>query len=143
MKHQVSSHDSEFQREFEACGTQPDAFDHAAHVRLAYIYLCERPVDGAAQKMKQSLLAYLAHLKVDPAKYHETITRAWIMAVDYFMGKTQACRSADDFIAANPELLDSKIMLTHYSAAVLFSPEARRSFTEPDIQSIPPPKAVA
>ena len=37
------------------------------------------------------------------------------------------------------ELLDSRIMLTHYSAAVLFSPDARQSFVAPDIQSIPPP----
>ena len=141
MKHQTSPQDLEFQRAFEACEMPPDAFDHAAHVRLAYVYLCEQPVDGAAQRMKQSLLAYLAHLKVDQGKYHETITRAWIMAVDYFMGKTSACSSAADFMIANPELLDSKIMLTHYSAAVLFSPEARRSFAEPDLQSIPPPHA--
>jgi hypothetical protein len=29
-------------------------------------------------------------------------------------------------------------MLTHYSADVLFSPEARQAFVEPDIQAIPP-----
>ena len=41
--------------------------------------------------------------------------------------------SAADFIARNQELLDSKIMLTHYSASVLFSADARASFVEPDL----------
>ena len=34
-------------------------------------------------------------------------------------------------------LLDPKIMLTHYSAERLFSPEARAEFVEPDIDPIP------
>ena len=47
------------------------------------------------------------------------------------------CASAAVFMEANPRLLDPKIMLTHYSAEVLFSPTARQSFVRPDIQSIP------
>ena len=62
---------------------------------------------------------------MDVGKYHETITRAWIMAVHHFMTLSPSHESAASFMAANPELLDSRIMLTHYSAAVLFSPEAR------------------
>jgi hypothetical protein len=34
-------------------------------------------------------------------------------------------------------VLDTKIMLTHYSAEVLFSPEARALFVEPDLDPIP------
>jgi hypothetical protein len=47
--------------------------------------------------------------------------------------------SASDFITRNPELLDSRIMLTHYSASVLFSAEAREAFVEPDLDPIPRP----
>ena len=54
----------------------------------------------------------------------------------------RACRcpeasSADDFMARNPLLLDSKIMLTHYSADLLFSDQARAEFVEPDLDPIP------
>jgi len=35
------------------------------------------------------------------------------------------------------QLLDSQIMLTHYSAQLLFSEKTRSTFVEPDIQSIP------
>jgi hypothetical protein len=105
MNHRLSADDREFRRAFEACETAPGEFDHAAHVRLAYIDLCEHPVDVATQRMKNALLAFFAHLGIGQARYHETIT----------------------------------IMLTHYSAEVLYSPTARRAFVEPDIEPIPGP----
>ena len=101
------------------------------------ICLCESDVDGAAARMKAALLAFLAHLGVSDSKYHETITRAWVMAVDHFMKQSDACASYADLVRLNPPLLNSKIMLTHYSADVLFSPAARQAFVEPNIQSIP------
>jgi hypothetical protein len=137
MKHRTSQEDQAFRRAFESFQLPPEKFDHPAHVRLAYCYLCEHPVDIAAVKMKASLLAFLAHLGIGQAKYHETMTRAWIMAVKHFMSESTECASATDFMKANPRLLDSKIMLTHYSAELLFSTEARQSFVAPDIQSIP------
>lgn len=137
MNSQISAEDREFLRSFEACGISPGEFDHAAHLRLAYIYLCDRSVDDAAAAMKCSLLAFLDHLGVGASKYHETMTRAWIMAVQHFMAESRSYASASEFIEDNPRLLDSKIMFTHYSAEVLFSQEARRTFVEPDVQSIP------
>ena len=87
--------------------------------------------------MRNALHKFLAHNQVPASKYHETITRAWIMAVRHFMESPQSYASADDFIAHNPILLDSKIMLSHYSAEVLFSEEARARFVQPDIEAIP------
>ncbi len=138
MKHRISPEDDQFRCAFEALQLEPAEFDHAAHVRLAYIYLCEGPVESAVGRMKSALLAFLAHLGVGQAKYHETITRAWIMAVDHFMEQSAPCSSSADLLRINPQLLDSRIMLMHYSAEVLFSPAARQAFVEPDIQSIPP-----
>ncbi|MGE0583425.1 MAG: hypothetical protein AB7P31_14985 [Steroidobacteraceae bacterium] len=135
--HKASREDLAFARAFEACEFAPEAFDHAAHVRLAYIYLCEASVDAAADRMKKSLQAFLAHLMVDPGKYHETITRAWIMAVAHFMQESNMCESAAEFMTVNHRLLDSKIMLKHYSAEVLFSPQAREEFVQPDVSRIP------
>jgi len=135
--HGASPEDLAFARAFEACEVSPEAFDHAAHVRLAYVYLCAHPVDAAGDRMREALLGFLAHLGVDGGKYHETMTRAWILAVAHFMAESAPCASAAAFMAANPRLLDTKIMLTHYSAEVLFSPAARASHVQPDIQSIP------
>ena len=136
MTHRASPDDLAFARAFEAFGVKPDDFNHAAHVRLAYVYLCEGPVP-AAERMKGALLAFLEHLGAPPGKFHETMTRAWIMAVAHFMDESAPCDSASAFMSANPRLLDSKIMLKHYSAEVLFSPEARVGFVRPDLREIP------
>jgi hypothetical protein len=138
MKHRASVEDQQFRRAFEGQKIEPAAFDHPAHVRLAYVYLCEDSVDGAVEKMRRALLAFLTHLGADLTKYHETITRAWVLAVDHFMNQSAACTSYEDLALMNPQLLDSKIMLTHYSAEVLFSAEARLAFVAPDLQPIPP-----
>ena len=137
MTHQNSPEDLRFVSELEACALEPDQFDHRAHVRAAYVYLVDNDVERAAERMRDSLRAFLLHHGIDVSKYHETITRAWILAVRHFMELTPASVSADDFIRSNPRLLDSRIMLTHYSAEHLFSPKARAQFVEPDIQSIP------
>ena len=141
-RHQLSAQDSKFRTAFEACSVAPSEFNHEAHVRLAYIYLVEGDTDSAVRKMRESLLAFLQHNGIPPGKFHETLTRAWVLAVRHFMdisGNKSGSVSAADFIARNPELLDSKIMLTHYSASVLFSADARESFVEPDLDPIPQP----
>ena len=135
--HELSQEDRSFQSAFEACSVEPSEFTHAAHVRLAYVYLVEHDVEPAVQRMREALLKFLQHHDIPRSKFHETITRAWVLAVRHFMNKG-ASASFADFIAGNPELLDSRIMLTHYSASVLFSPGARAAFVEPDIDPIPP-----
>ena len=87
--------------------------------------------------MQNALLAFLQCHGIDVSKYHETMTRAWIMAVRHFMEISPDCDSSEAFIERNPRMLDSKIMMTHYSASVLFSDEARARFVEPDLSPIP------
>ena len=135
--HHASDEDRHFRLAFEACTIAPSEFNHQAHVRLAYIYLTEGDADSAVQKMRDALLKFIEHNNVPRSKFHETLTRAWVLAVQHFMNRSTST-SATDFIAKNPELLDSKIMLTHYSASVLFSADARASFVEPDLDPIPP-----
>jgi len=137
MTHATSADDDTFRADFERFAIEPSAFDHRAHVRLAYIYLCDRSIDEAHVAMKNALLAFLRHHRIPESKYHETITRAWVMAVRHFMEKSGASTSAAQFIERHPVLLDSKIMLSDYSAEVLFSPEARQRFVEPDVEEIP------
>lgn len=108
-------------------------------MRIAYIYLVELDDDAAYVRMRDALLSLLRKHSIPETKYHETLTRAWLLAVKHFMSRTADSESADAFLAANPILLDSKIMLTHYSAELLFSPSARQGFVEPDRDAIPRP----
>ena len=136
LSHEPSEEDGSFQLAFEGCIVAPSQFNHEAHVRLAYVYLTEYDTDSAVQKMRDALLKFLEHNSIPRSKFHETLTRAWVLAVRHFMNRSTST-SAAEFIAKNPELLDSKIMLTHYSASVLFSPDARACFVEPDLDPIP------
>ena len=115
----------------------PADFSHRQHVRLAYVYLVDCDVNLALDRMRAALVCFLSHHGIPATKYHETLTRAWILAVHHFMHRTPEASSADDFIDRNPMLLDSKIMLTHYSAGLLFSDAARAEFVEPDLDPIP------
>ena len=135
--HALSDPDREFVRSFETLQLDPAKFDHRAHVRLAYAYLVDSDVDAAASAMRAALHAFIRHHGVHPSKYHETITRAWILAVHHFMKKSPPAACADAFIDANPLLLDTGIMRSHYSAELLFSEEARGRWVEPDLEPIP------
>lgn len=138
MMHTLSKEDSEFKNQVEACEFPVSEFDHKAHIRLAYVYLVANEAESAVQHMRDALTNLLKRAGIDPSqKFHETITEAWILAVHHFMNSTENSESADDFIQKNTLLLDSNIMLTHYSAEVLFSEEARKSFIEPNLDPIP------
>ena len=137
LKHELSKGDREFRAAFEAGAYAPADFSHRAHVRLAYVYLADCDVNLALERMRGALVGFLSHHDIPATKYHETLTRAWVLAVDHFMHRSPEATSADDFIDRNPMLLDTKIMLTHYSAGLLFSDAARSAFVEPDLDPIP------
>lgn len=133
----LSAADRQFQSDFAAGRISPAAFSHRAHIRLAYTFLAEHDPDEAVVRMRSALQGFLQAQGIEATKYHETLTTAWIRAVRHFMSTSAPAGTADEFIDANPRMLDPKIMLTHYSAEVLFSPEARARFVEPDRDRIP------
>ena len=137
MTHQVALEDLQFRADFETGQLQPEAFDHRGHIRLAYVYLAEADPDTALTSLRNALRSFLRHQGIPASKYHETLTRAWILAVRHFMTVSPPAASADDFIDRNPGLLDSRIMMTHYSTDLLFSTEARARFVEPNLDPIP------
>jgi hypothetical protein len=83
MKHHMPPNDREFKAQFATCVFSPSEFTHRAHLRLAYVYLVEHDDDTACQFMRDSLLRFLNHNGVDISKFHETMTRAWILAVGF------------------------------------------------------------
>ena len=136
-KHLASREDEAFRESVEDFSLPVNRFNHRAHIRLAYVYLASNNLDTAHQLMRAALLGLLSHNGVDPQKYHETLTRAWILAVAHFMAESPPAQSSDELIDANPQLLDKAIMGHHYSADLLATEEARISFVEPDVSAIP------
>ena len=137
MKHFTSQSDQAFLTQVESCEYQITEFNHRAHLRLAYIYLAEHDVDTAYVLTRKSILNLLKHNRIELDKFHVTITRAWILAVRYFLETVRISNSSNEFIDSMPEMLDSKIMMTHYSEGKLFSDQARKEFVQPDLDPIP------
>jgi hypothetical protein len=134
--HAACGSDLVFRKAFEAGDVLPSEFNHHAHLRLAYVYLTEGGLTHAQDQMRKNLLAFLLAKGVPQSKYHEILTLAWVMAVAHFMNRMSSS-SFSEFAANSRPLLDSKVMLTHYSAKTLFSERARSAFVAPDLEAIP------
>lgn len=117
----------------------PDAFDHAAHLRLGYAVLVDvdGDVDAASARIQALLRTYLVHHGIDPARVSITLTRAWVLAVALFMRRHPETRSGAAFLERARVLRDPSVMLTHYSRERLFSERARTTFVAPDLDPIP------
>lgn len=135
--YRLSDTDREFRAAFDAGTISPDAFDHRAHLRLAYVHLAEHGPEAALESFPSALLSYLAARQIDVAKFHATLTQAWLRAVWHFMQRAGATPDAATFVASSPALHHPDVMLTHYSRERLFSPEARAAFLSPDREPIP------
>ena len=140
---QLDTSDREFLSAFESCEIPAAQFRHRDHLRLAYIYLTLHDVETALTKMRSGLQRFLAHVGAPPTKYHETITRAWLLAVEHFMEAAGATPRFEQFAAAAPRLFAPGAMETHYTAELLGSEEARQRFVEPDLEPIPPRRAAS
>jgi hypothetical protein len=137
LPYPASEEDIAFKRQVESCKFPVTEFNHRAHLRLAYVYLSEHDTDSSAERMRDTLNRLLYHNRVEPSKFHETLTRAWIFAVHHFMNRHERSNSADELINQQPEMLDPEIMMTHYSGDVLFSEEARNESIQPNLVPIP------
>ena len=109
-------------------GTLPEArFDHAAHVRAAYLYLRRLPFPQAVATMCTTIRNYARALGKSE-RYHETITIAFMSLIHGQIWRQAEGAGWEEFRARNPQLLRSDALLAYYPKAVLESPEARARF---------------
>ena len=105
------------------------AFDHRAHVRAGYLYLARHGLGGAIERFSTTLKAFAA-ANGKQGLYHETITVAFLALINEHALAGNACHW-ENFIAANPELLDRRTLTRFYAPEELTAPEARRVFKLP------------
>ncbi|MCB1043413.1 MAG: hypothetical protein KDC35_10760 [Acidobacteria bacterium] len=134
---QPAQDDVQFLNAFNSCELPLEAFGHRQHLQLAYVLLCSNPPIQTHGLVRQGLQRFLSHHGVPQVKYHETLTAAWVMAVFHFMNQRGPFRTFDAFIEACPELIDTRIMNTHYSTEQLGSSAARLEVVAPDRAPIP------
>lgn len=128
--------DRQFVDAFESLAYPPDDFHHREHVRLAWIYLHERPLLEALTRFVESLKRFAANAGA-AGVYHETVTFAFLFLIHERMTESA---TFDEFAEANPDLFTWKpsILDRYYRAETLWSETARSTFVVPDgIQSSP------
>jgi hypothetical protein len=137
VRHPIETSDRDFAAAFEAGQVTPAEFDHAAHIRLACGLLAQVPPEVAYERIRDALNGFMARNGVPPEKYHDTMTKAWVLAVEHFLVTTPHASSSADLIAERPQLLDKNLLLAHYSRERLNSSAAREAFVEPDVTPFP------
>jgi flavin reductase (DIM6/NTAB) family NADH-FMN oxidoreductase RutF len=135
--------DEEFLARFERGEFAGDAFPHRAHLRMAWLYVTRFGPDAAVRKAADGI-RNLAQHHGRPALYHDTLTRAWVYLMAAGVAHSRSATFAD-FLVVNPQFLDKRLLLKHYSPEVLASARARAVWVAPDLIPIPgaPPSADA
>jgi hypothetical protein len=119
--------DAEFLAALESAALPEADFNHAGHVRAAWLYLRQCPFPEALAKMSRVLRNYAAtHGK--PDRYHETITVAQLALINERLLLRGDGGGWQEFLAQNHELLDRRLLTHYYRPETLESPAARRVF---------------
>lgn len=142
----IPEDDAAFLEAFEAQIIPFEEWSHRAHIRMGFNYLGRHPFDEALRRIRKGIQALnLVHKTPEALArgYHETLTVAWARVVASTIAAHGPFKDSNDFCDRNPHLLQRTLMRVFYSQGRLFSPEAKRSFVEPDLAPLPrPPSGV-
>jgi hypothetical protein len=133
--------DPEFLAAFRAHAIAHNEWTHRAHVRAAYLHLCEMPFAQAMDAMRDGIKKLNAsHGLVETPErgYHETLTRAWLTVISATIRSRGRAEGFEAFAAEHPHLLSRTLLRVFYSPSGM-PPESRYSFVAPDLAPLPAP----
>jgi hypothetical protein len=125
---------------FEAAALSAEEWHHREHVRLAYLYLLQRPWAEALDHLRAGLKALNAAQNVPDTLergYHETLTRGWLHLVRVELLQHGPAADSEAFVEEHSHLLARRALYFFYSRARLRSAEAKAGFVEPDLTPLP------
>jgi len=135
--------DSDMIRQFEDCSFPFQQWNHAAHVRVGFLYLRDRPFEEAVSLMRNGIQAYNAAHDVPSGPgqgYDETTTCALMHLIHVTMdayGEMLPVASSQEFCDRHPQLMTKHILRLFYSPQRRLDPDARRTFLSPDLTPLP------
>ncbi len=131
------------------------AWTHRAHVRVGALHLVEAASNVGATATSTDDVVDVAHVlsrvgiirlnashalvETPERGYHETITRAWLVRIRRAIATHHAHApfvSTFHLLERAPELLQSQLLLQHYSRERLLSLQARASWLPPDLAQL-------
>jgi hypothetical protein len=125
---------------FETCTLPRAQWTHRAHLTIAFWYLVCYPLPEAIQKIRAGIQRYNESQGIKTTKdggYHETMTLFWVCIVRHYL--TTATLEGHLVVLLN-ELVNRcrrDLPFEYYSRECLLSWEARMSWLEPDLKSLP------
>ena len=124
--------DADLLARFEDTTLPTEAFPHAQHVRVAWMFVRQFGMPDALDRFSEALKRF-AVAKGKPDLYHQTITWAYLLIIAERLARSTAA-TWDAFAAANPDLLTWKPSLLdrYYTTETLWSDFARHTFVMPD-----------
>ena len=113
----------------ERCLLSPTEFHHRQHLTVAAAYLYSAGLEAALDKMRTSLLRFVAHHGGN--RYHETITCFWMIQVETHLDRSLCLQDSVERITN--ALPDKNLVYQYYSRKLLDSAEAKQSWVPPDL----------
>jgi hypothetical protein len=129
--------DIDFLAALEDGSLSPAEFSHRSHLRAGWLYLERHPLPEAASLCALAIQKY-ATLQGAAEKFHLTLTLAFMHVIAGLRAEHPAT-NWEEFLAACPDLQRDaqRIIARHYSAPVLESERARKTFVPPDREPLP------
>jgi hypothetical protein len=125
--------DAEIIERFEAATLTGDQFPHREHIRVAWLYLRDRPLLDVLDSYPRRLRALASALGAD-GLYHETITWFFLLLVYDRIARSAPDGDWETFARKNADLLlpSREILSRHYTPETWQSELAKRRFLLPD-----------
>jgi len=128
--------DEQFVRAFLSGAIPPAQFHHRDHLRLTWCLTRQLGSAPAARPISTAIRQF-ATQHGQAAKYHETLTQAWIRIVGHLVASRPDITEFDAFVAAFPQLLDKELPYRHWRRETMASAAARAGWVEPDLRALP------
>ncbi|MGA8923021.1 MAG: hypothetical protein WB682_07730 [Candidatus Dormiibacterota bacterium] len=127
--------DDEFLRAFLQGWPSGERFGHHEHLRVAWLVI-ERHGPELAAEIAGDGLRRMAAAQGQSVLYNETMTRFWVRLVAHVRDVKGPQESIDQAIEQVPMLMDKSLPFRHWSRKLMFGPEARARWVEPDLLPI-------
>jgi hypothetical protein len=118
--------DGQFLEKVESCELPLCSFRHGDHLRLAWLYLHDKPFEEALISVRNAISGLAAHHGVSHI-FHETRTIAWVMLL-----RTHNEMTFAHFIAQNESRLNQGLLHRFWSPECIESDDARSRWIPPD-----------
>lgn len=135
----VTEADRAFLQSFEEATLAKSCWNHAAHVRMAWLVLeLEGNYESALARIRRSIGRY--NEAIGTIGYHETMTVAFTRLIDHRRRQEPLGQSFATFAERHVDLLsrEPSILARYYGAEDLGSPHAKTTFVSPTLRPLPP-----